>query len=596
MSINVVQLIQSALSDAVVRQLSGRIGLPTDATVKVIGAAAPALVAALMQKGSTLEGARSLFTTIMSPDVNAHIGEQLPQLLSSTAGMSQLEGAGRQLLERVIDRRVEGLSDAVSAQTYVPVQTTHALTGIIGATLLGVLKRHFLEGQGNVGQLPTLLGHQLPTITAHLNDGLLSALGLGGVAAFMGTILTQLKAVSAHIDHPVAPATPVTHASQTPQAAPRVPVDAVLREERRSHTWLWWLLAAIAAVLAFLFLRGCHNDQGALVAEPAQQAASAPVVASAAAVASGSVGVSAPEAAAAASAPDVVASASAASATFASATEAQQPAAAAVPTKDSQLTFAVDSAGKPTLNATLGSEAEKAALLDALTKKFGADHFTANINVDADTKPADWLAHVATLLPLMALPGAEVKVNGAHIELSGAAANVKLGWLDRLKSLFGASYEIGSFNVDQAVADATQSFRSAIKGLLAPDSSCTTADVVKVLNLQVINFTSASAHVPASAVDDLRQSAQGLMACAHNGKAAKLEVAGYSDNVGGAQANLQLSKQRAESVRAFLVKTGVPGDSLTARGYGDVRPVASNETASGRFANRRIEFVELQQQ
>ena len=173
-------------------------------------------------------------------------------------------------------------------------------------------------------------------------------------------------------------------------------------------------------------------------------------------------------------------------------------------------------------------------MLDALTKKFGADHFTANITVDADTKPADWLSHVDALLPLMALPGAEVKVNGAHIELSGAAANAKLGWLDRLKSLFGASYQIGSFNVDQAVADATQSFRSAIKGLLAPDSSCATADVVKVLNLQVINFTSASAHVPASAVDDLRQSAQVLMACAHNGKAAKLEVAGYSDNVGGA--------------------------------------------------------------
>ena len=591
MSINVIQLIQSVLSDGVVRQLSGRIGLPTEATQKVIGAAAPALLAALMQKGSTLEGARSLFTTIMSPDVNAHIGEQLPQLLSSTAGMSQLEGAGRQLLERVMDRRVDGLSDAVSAQTYVPTQTTHALTGIIGATLLGVLKRHFLEGQGGVGQLPTLLGHQLPSIAGHLNDGLLSALGMGGVAAFMGTILTQLKAVSAHIDHPVAPATPVSHAAQTPQATPRVPVDAVLREERRSHKWLWWLLAAIAAVLAFLFLRGCHNDQVVGVTEPAQHEASAPVVASA------------PEAAPLATASDVAASAVAASdvaasatvpASVASATEAQQPAAAPAPTKDSELAFTVDSAGKPTLNATVGSEAEKTALLDALTKKFGADHFIANINVDPDTKPADWLAHVDALLPLMALPGAEVKVNGAHIELSGAAANAKLGWLDRLKALFGASYEIGSFNVDQAVADATQSFRSAIKGLLAPDSSCTTADVVKVLNLQVINFASASAHVPASAVDDLRQSAQALMACAHNGKAAKLEVAGYSDNVGGALTNLQLSKQRAESVRAFLLKTGVPADSLTAQGYGDVRPVASNDTASGRFANRRIEFVVAQ--
>ena len=581
MSINVIQLIQRALSDSVVRQLSSRFGLPGEATDKVISAAAPALVAAMMHKGATLEGARSLFTTIMSPEVNAHIGEQLPHLLASTAGLSQLEGVGRHLLERVTDRRIDGLSDTIATQSGVPAQSTHALTGIVGATVLGVLKRHFLDAQGSVGQLPTLLGHQLPSIAPYLNDGLLSALGLGGVAAFMGNVLSQLKAVSAHIEHPVAPATPAAQPAASAQAAPRVPVDAVLREERRSHTWLWWLLAAIAAVLAFLFLRGCNHEQTAEVAAPAQEA-SAPVA----------VAASAPAVAAS----DAAASDTAASAVAASAAEASQPAAAPAPTKDSQLTFTVDPSGKPTLSATVGSEAEKAALLDALTKKFGADHFSANITVDPDTRPADWLSHLDALLPLLALPGAEVKVDGAHIELSGTAANAKLGWLDRLKSLFGTSYQIGSFNVDQAVADATQTFRSAVKGLLAPDSSCAVADVVKVLNLQVINFTTASAHVPASAVEDLRQSAQVLMACSHNGKAAKLEVAGYSDNVGGAQANLQLSKKRAESVRAFLIKTGVPADSLTAQGYGDARPVASNDTASGRFANRRIEFVDGQQQ
>ena len=601
MSINVIQLIQSALSDSVVRQLSERFGLPPAVTDKVVGAAAPALVAALMHKGATLEGARSLFTTIMAPEVNAHIGEQLPQLLTSTAGLSLLEGAGRQLLAGVTDRRVDGLSDTVAAQTGVPAQSAHALTGIVGATLLGVLKRHFLEAQGSVGQLPTLLGHQLPAIAPFLNDGLLSALGLGGVATFMGGVLPQLKAVSAHIEHPVAPATPVSQAAQathTTQAPPRVPVDAVLREERRSHKWLWWLLAAIAAVLAFLFLRGCQHEQTADVAGPASTSTSqaASVVPAASAPAS-AAGLTSDAAASAVAASDVVASAPAASSALAASASvaSSQPAAAPAPTKDSQLSFTVDPAGKPTLTATVGSEAEKAALIDALTKKFGVDHFAANITVDPDTKPADWLSHLDAMLPLMVLPGAEVKVNGAHIELSGAAANAKLGWLDRLKALFGASYQIGAFNPEQAVADATQSFRSAIKDLLAPDSSCAVADVVKVLNLQVINFASAGARVPASAIDDLRQSAQVLAACSHNGKAAKLEVAGYSDNVGGDQANLLLSKKRAESVRAFLVKSGVSSDSLTAQGYGDVRPVASNDTESGRFANRRIEFVAAQQ-
>ncbi|MEZ0605122.1 OmpA family protein [Paraburkholderia sp. IW21] len=577
MSINVIQLIQSALTDGVVRQLAARFGLPPDATQKVLATTGPALVAGLMQKGATLDGARSLFAAVLAPEVNGHIAEQLPQLLGSTGGVSQLESAGRLLLERVLDRRVDTLSDEVATQTGVPAHATHAMTGIVGATLLGVLKRHFLEGQGNVGQLPTLLGHQLPAIAPYLNDRLMAGLGLSGLGAFTGNILSQLKAVSAHVDHPTPAAKPVAETLSNI----RVPVDAVVREERRSRSWLWWLLAAIAAVLAFLFLRGCHSEQSSERSSAATaQPASAPAEAPAAAVAASDVAASTPAASAA-----VAASA---------ASEVQQPAAAPAPAKDSQISFTVDAAGKPTLTATVGSEAEKTQLIDALTKRFGADHFVANVTVDQDTKPADWLAHLDGLLPLMALPGAEVKVDGAHIELSGSAANAKLGWLDKLKSLFGASYQIGSFNVEQAVANATENFRGAIKGLLTPDSSCATADVVKVLNLQVINFTSASARVPVSAVEDLNQSAQVLNACARNGKTAKLEVAGYSDNVGGAQANLQLSKKRAEAVRAYLVKTGVPADSLVAQGYGDARPVASNDTASGRFANRRIEFVAQQ--
>ncbi|MFL6641491.1 MAG: OmpA family protein, partial [Paraburkholderia graminis] len=128
------------------------------------------------------------------------------------------------------------------------------------------------------------------------------------------------------------------------------------------------------------------------------------------------------------------------------------------------------------------------------------------------------------------------------------------------------------------------------KALLTGNPTCVAADIAKVLNLQVINFGSSSARVPATANEDLGQSARVLNACARNGRVAKLEVAGYSDNVGGEQANLQLSKERAEAVRSYLVKAGVPGDSLRAQGYGQAHPIAGNDTASGRFANRRIEF------
>jgi outer membrane protein OmpA-like peptidoglycan-associated protein len=585
MSLNVIQLVQSVLTDDVVRQLGARLGLPAETAQKALTATGPALVAGLMNKGATLEGARSLFTTILSSEVNGHIAEQLPHLLASTSGLTQLETVGRQLLERGLNRPADLVSDEVARQTGAPAHAAHAITGIVGATLFGVLKRHLLDGRGNVGELPALLSQQLPVITPYLNDHLLGALGVGGLSAFAGSILSQLKAVSAHIDQPTPAGKPVPE-----MLAPiQVPADAVMREERRSHAWLWWLLAAVAAVLAFLFLRGCHGESGgeALFATSGAQTAVAVQPASAAGVASATA------ATATAASSDAAAStveASAATATSA----ASAPAPVAEPAKDSQLAFTVNAAGKPALTATLGSEAQKTQLIDQLTKRLGVANFAQNITVDPQVKPADWLAHLDGLLPLMSLPGAEVKVDGTRVELSGSATDAKLGWLDKLKSLFGASYQIGSFDVAHAVADATENFRSAVKGLFTPDSTCVAADIVKVLNLQVINFASASARVPASAVEDLNQSARGLNACAHNGKSVRLEVAGYSDNVGDAQANLQLSKKRAEAVRAYLVNAGVPADSLIAQGYGDANPVTSNDTAGGRFTNRRIEFVAQQ--
>jgi outer membrane protein OmpA-like peptidoglycan-associated protein len=267
---------------------------------------------------------------------------------------------------------------------------------------------------------------------------------------------------------------------------------------------------------------------------------------------------------------------------------ASEPAPAPVPTKDALLTFSVDKAGVPTLNATLGSETEKKTLLDALTAKFGEGKFNANITVDPETKPASWLDKLDGLLPLMQLPGAEVKLAGEKIELSGTAADAKLGWLDKLKNLFGAGFTIGTFDVKQAVASAKDSFLNAFSTFKADD--CAATDVAKVLNLQVINFSTGSDVPPQDAQLALAKSAELLKNCTTAGKTVKMEIGGYSDNVGRAESNVALSKKRAEAVRAYLVKHGVPAESLMAQGYGDANPVADNSTASGRFANRRIEF------
>ena len=70
-----------------------------------------------------------------------------------------------------------------------------------------------------------------------------------------------------------------------------------------------------------------------------------------------------------------------------------------------------------------------------------------------------------------------------------------------------------------------------------------------------------------------------------------IEVGGYTDSVGGDEMNQQLSQNRASAVRDYLVQQGVPADSVIAKGFGNTVPVASNDTASGRQQNRRVELL-----
>jgi outer membrane protein OmpA-like peptidoglycan-associated protein len=71
----------------------------------------------------------------------------------------------------------------------------------------------------------------------------------------------------------------------------------------------------------------------------------------------------------------------------------------------------------------------------------------------------------------------------------------------------------------------------------------------------------------------------------------KIQLEGYTDSVGSDDYNQKLSEQRAESVRDYLIGQGVPGDTVSAVGFGKTNPVATNDTAEGRQRNRRVDMV-----
>ena len=114
-----------------------------------------------------------------------------------------------------------------------------------------------------------------------------------------------------------------------------------------------------------------------------------------------------------------------------------------------------------------------------------------------------------------------------------------------------------------------------------------TTDFLGILNKSIINFPTGSAEIPPMSMALLQEAAKPFKQLPAG---TVIEIGGYTDNTGDAAANLPLSQHRAEAVRNALLQFGVNPAMLMAKGYGSAKPVASNDTAEGRFQNRRIEY------
>ena len=71
----------------------------------------------------------------------------------------------------------------------------------------------------------------------------------------------------------------------------------------------------------------------------------------------------------------------------------------------------------------------------------------------------------------------------------------------------------------------------------------------------------------------------------------KLQIAVHTDNRGSAKNNKELTEERARAIRDYLASQGVIEERLEASGYGESRPIADNNTESGRQRNKRVEFI-----
>ena len=188
----------------------------------------------------------------------------------------------------------------------------------------------------------------------------------------------------------------------------------------------------------------------------------------------------------------------------------------------------------------------------------------------------------------------------------GSAATALLGGLSRLASGVASLSDTGvDFKGNALYANAIDKILAGLKASLPagfqqkeaslavqdpgpPIDSATCQPLFEgILTRGKILFETGSAKIDADSAAILDNLVAVSMRCG----GATIEIGGHTDSVGNSESNMSLSKRRAEAVVAYLVEAGISDNRLSAEGYGETKPVASNDADDGRAQNRRIEFL-----
>jgi outer membrane protein OmpA-like peptidoglycan-associated protein len=139
----------------------------------------------------------------------------------------------------------------------------------------------------------------------------------------------------------------------------------------------------------------------------------------------------------------------------------------------------------------------------------------------------------------------------------------------------------------QQATDQTEQMRERLRAQLSQVLQTQETARGLIVNMSDVLFDTAKYTLKPEAREKLAK-VSGILLAYPN---LKVQVEGYTDNIGSDQYNLTLSQQRGDAVRAYLVSQGVSPENITATGYGMSNPIADNATSAGRAQNRRVQLV-----
>ncbi len=234
------------------------------------------------------------------------------------------------------------------------------------------------------------------------------------------------------------------------------------------------------------------------------------------------------------------------------------------------------------------SQAKELVPDQLLTARQALDAAESEYQDDENSSRARTLAYIAQRKALIAMAGAGIaaakklyaEADREYRELLEAVAKTSRDKLGKTQSELSKE-RAARQDVEKKLGAAMKSLEEIAK--VKEDSRGT----IITLSGAVLFKTNAASLLPI-AEQQLRKVAEALNAYDED---RKIVVAGHTDSRGSSTSNRRLSLARAESVRAFLVNSGVSPERISASGRGEDEPVADNRTSEGRANNRRVEII-----
>ena len=238
--------------------------------------------------------------------------------------------------------------------------------------------------------------------------------------------------------------------------------------------------------------------------------------------------------------------------------------------------------GAVELRGRLPNETVHATVESFARARFGVDAVYMAARQEADGLPEDWPVRVlAGLAALSEVDHGRVTVLESSLTLTGTSGNENA----RAEIARLLAEKLGE-EADITLAVTYDERLDPLADLPTPEECIRRIEVI--LAARKITFAPGSTEVEGESAEVVDEIADALRACRDVDM--QIEIAGHTDSQGREQMNLELSEARALAVLEALGERRVPISRMRSKGYGEMQPIADNDTGEGREANRRIEF------